>query len=172
LNDCKIDFECLEDPNFEHPRVEVRIKDAYGQEWPGPWIEIDEKKWTIKRSLFGSMERFIALLLEKHSGSLPIWLAPEPVRIVSVSEENDAFASALALELAKVNCLSTVDSSDKSVGQRVKAAILEKIPYIAVVGDKETRSNSVTLRQEAGGELNIATQAFIEEMADKIKGRI
>jgi threonyl-tRNA synthetase len=170
LQECGFLFES-EEHEKQNPAVVARIKDAYGQFWPVSWVEVETKKSLIRRSFFGSIEKMIALIIENRQGRLPLWLAPEQVRIIVISERNVSYATQFAGELAKLGYHSQLELSGGGMGQKIKAAIEERIPCITVIGDKEERSNSITIREEDNREINMTTRSFIEEMAKKIKGR-
>lgn len=164
LGACSFEFR-VEEQEIESPKIEARIKDAFGQEWPGPWVEADRKKGLIRGSLLGSLERWIALIIENCEGPLPMWLAPEPVRIIVVGERHMSFAKRI---VDRLNCSASINSSEDNMGQKVKAALQERIPCIVVIGDKEEKTNSVTIRED-GSETNMSVESFIEEIAKKIK---
>ena len=102
----------------------------------------------IHRALFGSFERFIGILIEHYAGAFPFWLAPVQVRVLPVGRDHEEAARALA---AKIPYRVEVDSSDETVGKRIRNAELEKIPFVVVYGDRESEE-SLAIRERGGGQ--------------------
>ena len=104
----------------------------------------------IHRAPFGSMERFVAILLEHTGGNLPLWLVPEQVKILSVSEKYEKYAEKVLNLLENSEIRALVDNRNETVGKKIREAELEKVPYMLVVGEQEEQNNSVTVRAHGG----------------------
>src|SRR5207248_10455053 len=125
----------------------------------------DNKEHTpylIHRALFGSLERFIAIVIEYYGGAFPFWLAPVQIRIVPVGEDHRAPASRLREKISSYR--AEVDERDETVGRRIRDAELEKIPYVIVYGDKES-DESLAVRQRGGEQANLPLARLREELA-------
>jgi threonyl-tRNA synthetase len=149
---------------FIGPRIEVRLIDALGREWKGPFVGIDfnhperfglhyhgadgemHTPTMITRSMFGSLERFVAVLVEHYAGVFPLWLAPEQVRIIPVAESHHDYADDLHAGLERAGLRSQVDYRHDKLGAKVHAAEREKVPYAVIVGDKEKKEGLITVR--------------------------
>ncbi|MBA3722952.1 MAG: hypothetical protein H0W88_11225 [Parachlamydiaceae bacterium] len=162
------------------PRIEVRWIDSLGREWGGPSVEImgiakeyltdleSGKKvpLVLARRGFGSLERFIALLIEKWKGSFPLWMAPEQVRILSVGEPGKALAQSVYDRCIQEGYRVTLDSREEKLGVKVHAAEKEKVPYLVIVGDREAQQERVSVR--AIQERNQNYLLGLNELMDKL----
>lgn len=137
------------------PRIEVRIEDALGLKWPASFLEVAcketarlrIKKTLLVRSLYGSLERFIALLLEESEGALPFLFAPEQVRVLSVGVKQEGYAAQVCETLRKAGFRASFDSRrEEKLGMRLHEGLKEKIPYLAVIGEREEQQKLVTVR--------------------------
>ena len=178
------------DGAFYGPKIDFHIKDSLERTWQMSTIQLDfalperfELEYTDKdnikkrpimlhRVIYGSIERFMGILLEHTNGRLPTWLAPIQVRILNFTDRNEKYAKKIIEKLSKEIPNSRIDSDfeAKTVQAKVKEAELMKIPLIIVIGDKEEKENSVAVRK--GGEVqNIKIDKFIEKLASEIKNR-
>lgn len=150
--------------SFNGPRILVRIKDALGRVWDGPYIEVNlnhsessglryqgadgemHMPYMITRSMFGSLERFIAILLENSKGLLPLWLAPEQVRLMPIAESHRKYAEDICKQLASAGIRSHVDNRAEGLGAKVHMFEREKIPYGLIIGDLEEKEGAVNVR--------------------------
>jgi threonyl-tRNA synthetase len=107
----------------------------------------------IHRAPFGSMERFVAVLLEHCGGNFPLWLTPEQVAILPVSEKYEAYAQQVAQELENADIRALVDLRNEKVGRKIRDAEVRKIPFMVVVGETEQEANSVAVRRHGQGDL-------------------
>lgn len=169
---CGIEYQ--KDPTTTHPYgpcVHVCITDALGREWKGPFLGIDfyhveqlklrySKEGTqnqepvlLVRSLFGSIERFLALLVEHFGGEFPLWLSPEHVRIIPLSMKNIPYAELIDQRIKEMGFRSQIDNRLDNLGEKVHIAEREKVPYIIIIGEKEEKDNSVTIRSSHKGTL-------------------
>lgn len=172
------------DGAFYGPKIDFHLEDAIGRTWQCGTIQLDmqmpqrfeltyigndgEKHMPIMihRVAFGSIERFIGILIEHFAGKFPTWLAPEQVRIIPVSDKHVDYAVEVGKQLKKIGVRNYVDVRSEKVGYKIREAQLEKVPYMFVLGDKEVESNNVAVRSRDLGELGTAT---LEQIAEKIQ---
>ena len=168
---------------FYGPKIDIQIKDIYGKEDSIATVQVDyysaakfnltyidkenkEKPVIIvHRAILGSFDRFFAFLIEKTSGNLPLWLAPVQVKILAVSDKHADYAEELNRKLINSGIRSEVSTRNETLGKRIREAEMQRIPYIAVVGDEEIKKGTLSLRirgQGRGGEHTIAD--FIENI--------
>ncbi len=174
---------------FYGPKLDIMAVDALGREWQISTIQVDrtmpgrfELEYTaddgskqapvmIHRALVGSPDRFLGILIEHYGGAFPTWLAPEQVRILPVSEKQEAYADTIVKQLFDVNVRVESESRD-SLGKRIRAAKQEKIPYVLIVGDKEMEDQTVTIESRDNGKLDpIAVSEFVANISKEIKER-
>lgn len=165
LQECKIDFHIdAERGAFSGPQIMVRIKDALGREWDGPFIKADfncserlgiryqgsddqmHAPFMMTQSMFGSLERYIALLVERCAGIFPLWLAPEQVRLLPIAKAHHDYAEMLCANWVKAGIRCRVDYRQEPLGAKVHAVEREKIPYAIIIGDKEEKENVINVR--------------------------
>ena len=178
------------DGAFYGPKIDFHLKDSLERTWQCGTIQVDfsmperfeleytdkdnEKKRPIMihRAIYGSLERFIGILLEHYNGRFPLWLAPIQVRILNFTDRNEKYAKKIIEKLSKEIPSLRIDSDfeAKTVQAKVKEAELMKIPLIIVVGDKEEKENSVAVRKD-GKVQNVKIDKFIEKLASEIKNR-
>jgi threonyl-tRNA synthetase len=165
---------------FYGPKIDFFMDDAMGRPWQLGTIQLDSQQpkrlgctymgadnhehmpYLIHRALFGSLERFIGILIEHYGGAFPFWLAPVQIRVIPVGEGHRAAASRLRDELASYR--TEVDERDETVGRRIRDAELEKIPYVVVYGDKES-DESLAVRKHGGERANLSLANLREELA-------
>jgi threonyl-tRNA synthetase len=165
---------------FYGPKIDLFMDDAMGRPWQMGTIQLDSQQparlgctymgpdnkehtpYLIHRALFGSLERFVGILIEFYGGAFPFWLAPVQVRIVPVGEDHRARAQALSRELAEYRV--EVDERDETVGKRIRDAEVEKIPYVIVYGDKES-DESLAVRQRGGEQSTLSLEALRADLA-------
>jgi len=176
---------------FYGPKISVQAKDAIGRTHQMSTIQLDfqtpqrfemeyvgadngrHRPIMIHRALFGSVERFFAILLEHYAGALPTWLSPEQVRVLGVRDDHREYADKVADRLRAIGARVTVDPADEPLGSRVAKAKVLKIPYILVVGDDDVPAGTVgvnrrgTNRPERGVEVTAFTQMLENEMAER-----
>jgi threonyl-tRNA synthetase len=165
---------------FYGPKIDFFLDDAMGRPWQMGTIQLDGQQperlgckyvgpdnaehmpWVIHRALFGSIERFIGILIEHYGGAFPFWLAPVQIRILPVGEGHREAADALAARLGGYRV--EVDGSDETVGKRIRNAEIEKIPYVIVYGDKES-DDSLAVREHGGKQRTMALSDLEKELA-------
>lgn len=173
---------------FYGPKLDFKLKDALGREWQCSTLQFDfnlperfdmtftnnkgkdERPYVLHRALFGSFERFLALLTEHYAGAFPVWISPIQVKLLSVGEKHIEYCHELSKEFKIKNIRSEVDDSSETVGNKIRKAISEKIPYIVVVGDNELNSDKISVRDR--GQQNsrdINKDDFIEEIKNTVK---
>jgi len=168
---------------FYGPKIDLKIKDAIGREWQTSTIQFDfnlpqrfnmtyvgddgqkHQPYMIHRALLGSIERFFGILTEHYSGNFPLWLSPEQVRIIPVTEQHIQYAQQIQQQLQNNNIRTTINTDSSNIGPRIKKARKERIPYMLILGDKEVTDNTLAVRKREEGELgNIPTKEFIEKI--------
>ncbi|HET9310570.1 MAG TPA: threonine--tRNA ligase [Actinomycetota bacterium] len=155
---------------FYGPKISVQARDAIGRTWQMSTIQVDfqfpqrfDLEYTgddnarhrpvmVHRALFGSVERFFAILTEHYAGAFPLWLSPEQLRFVPVADRHVEHCEELAAKARAAGLRAVVDDSKESVGKKIRAAQLAKAPYTLVVGDQEAASDAYTVRDRAGTE--------------------
>lgn len=150
---------------FYGPKLEFILRDAIGREWQCGTIQVDmnlperfdisyigedgekHRPVMLHRALFGSIERFMGILIENHAGNLPLWLSPEPVVVVPISEKYRDYAESVVADLRAAGIYARADLRDEKVNYKVRELSMAKTPIIAVVGEKEATDKTVTLRK-------------------------
>ena len=158
---------------FYGPKLEFVLKDRLGRAWQCGTIQLDLvlperfdlhyvgasgerlRPVMLHRALFGSLERFIGVLLEHHGGALPAWLAPEQVVVASVGAGAAAYAEGLAARLRQAGCRARADVRDESLSKKVLGSHEDGVPFLAVVGGREVESKGVRLRQRDGSQRDL-----------------
>lgn len=153
---CGLDYQIDETPSSRlGPSMEAKLIDSLGRQWNGPQVEFDflssgqsksEPLWAIKWTALGSIERALALLVEKYDGCLPFWLAPEQVRILPIGEDVAEYAKEIQGLMVHQNLKVAVDKSSEKLGDKIFKATRQRIPYLVILGDKEKRENRMTIR--------------------------
>ena len=168
---------------FYGPKIDLQVTDALGRKWQCATIQLDynqaerfdlsyigedskkHRPVVIHRAIFGSFERFIALLIEHYAGAFPVWLAPVQARGVVVSEKQEEFARSVEKKLREKGLRVDLDLSNDKLGAKIRRAQLEKIPYMLVIGDKEVAAGTVSPRARDGQQLAAMTiEAFAERL--------
>ncbi len=132
--------------------VEIKLADALGRLWSGPFISVPMQTQvpTLVCSVFGTMERLVGLLLERYAGSLPLWIAPEQVRLIPLSKDAHRYADRVQGTLKSEGIRSTIDVQNsepgRELGSRLYQAIVEKIPYAVIMGDREIQAENLVVR--------------------------
>jgi threonyl-tRNA synthetase len=172
---------------FYGPKLDFMVQDALEREWQLGTVQVDynlperfdleyvaedgtrQRPVMIHRAPFGSLERLIGILIEEYAGDFPLWLAPEQVRLLPVTEEQLSFVQQVAEQMRAVGIRVEVDQSGERLGKQIRNAEKEKIPVMAVVGAKEAEANTLNIRTRASGELGaIAVPEVIERMTAAI----
>ena len=123
----------------------------------------------IHRAPFGSMERFIAILIENCAGEFPLWLAPEQIAILPISEKYHDYAKSVFYEMQEHDIRGFVDERDEKIGKKIRDAEVKKIPYMLIVGEKEAADGAVSVRQHGEGDIGSMEKGeFIRFFQDKV----
>jgi threonyl-tRNA synthetase len=130
---------------------------------------------VIHRAIFGSFERFIALIIEHYAGAFPLWLAPVQMIVLPIADRHVAYAAQVQQRLANAGFRAQVDERQEKIGYKIREAQLQKVPYMLVVGDKEAADGTVAVRSRSGGDLGSSSlDAFIatarHEVSSKAQG--
>jgi len=175
------------DAAFYGPKLDVMIKDALGREWQCGTIQVDfmlperfgleyindkgevEKPVLIHRAPLGSVERFMAILIENFAGNFPTWLTPVQVKVLPITERNLDYAERIAKILKDNSIRVEVDERNETLGLKIRNAQNEKVSYMLIVGDKEEGTDSVSVRSRLGNDLGVKT---LTEFVDNIKKEI
>ena len=188
----KVDFS--EEPGeaaFYGPKIDFVVKDVIGREWQLGTVQVDyslperfnlnyigsdnkpHRPVMIHRAPFGSMERFIGLLIEHFGGNFPTWLAPEQVRILPINDKLNSYSNLIFTHLKKDKIRATVDNISDKLGAKIRRAEIDKIPYTLVVGAKEEESNNVTVRSRVNkkSEGTSGLQDFVNHIKDDITSK-
>lgn len=187
----KIEYKRIEgEAAFYGPKMDIMVKDALGREWQISTIQVDfnmpvrfglkytDKDGTDKnpvmvhRAIIGSPERFMSILIEHYGGAFPVWLAPVQVQLISVSEKHADGAHTIKTELIEKGIRVDADTGDETLGNRVRKAVAQKIPYIVVVGDKELAGETWTIRVRGQEQqLKMSREEFTTKVLSEIKER-
>ena len=181
LEDLQIPYELNEgDGAFYGPKIDIKINDCLGRQWQCSTIQVDfniPEKFEIKfidedgkektpilihRAILGSLERFFGVLIEHYKGNFPLWLAPEQLRILPITEKHNQFSETIEEKLSE-NFRVSVDLRNEKITKKIKDAEDEKIPYMLIVGDKEIQTGNFALRKHQKGMLGNFTLKEIEE---------
>jgi threonyl-tRNA synthetase len=171
---------------FYGPKIDMHMSDSLGRSWQISTIQLDfqmparfaltyqgddnaeHTPAMIHRALLGSLERFVGIYLEHTGGDLPLFLAPEQVRILPVGSDHRTAAESLGDELRRAGFRAGVDERDETLGKRIRDAELQKIPYVVVWGARESR-HSVALRRRGGEQASLSVDAFLDELRGAAK---
>ena len=175
------------DGAFYGPKIDFHLKDCIGRTWQCGTIQLDSqmperfdltyigadnekhRPIMIHRVIFGSIERFIAILTEQFAGAFPAWIAPVQVKVIPVSERHYDYAKKISDELNELDIRVETDYRSEKIGYKIREAQLQKIPYMLVVGDKESESGSVAVRARKEGDIGtMLTQDFVAKITEEI----
>ena len=178
----------IDEAAFYGPKLDIQIKNVHGKEDTLITIQIDmllAKKfgmeytdsndqrvnpYIIHRTSIGCYERTLALLLEKYAGALPMWMAPEQVRFLPIGDEQADYCHDLARRMEAMGMRVTVDERNEKIGYKIRAAQLEKVPYMLVIGEKEMNENTVAVRSRKKGDMGtMGADEFIAFADQQIK---
>ncbi len=180
-------FTVLGEAAFYGPKLDFMIKDALGRSWQLGTIQVDynlperfqleyigsddkrHRPVMIHRAPFGSMERFVAVLIEHTAGKFPLWLTPEQVVVLPVSEKSNDYARTVSSKLNFYDIRTVVDDRNEKIGRKIRDNELKRIPYLLVVGEKEAENGTVAVRRQGEGDRGEMT---LDEFADFIRDEI
>jgi threonyl-tRNA synthetase len=174
----KLDLHYEVDPGegvFYGPKIDIKLKDALGHVWQGPTIQVDfnlpqrfnvcyigedsleHNVVMIHRTVLGSMERFLACLIEHYGGAFPVWLSPVQAIIIPIADRHVGYAHKIESDFKNDGIRAQVDDRSERMNLKIREAQLEKVPYMLIVGDKEMASSSVSLRLRSGEDRGLET---------------
>jgi threonyl-tRNA synthetase len=177
---------------FYGPKLDFMVRDAIGRKWQLGTVQIDynlperfeleyvgadntkHRPVMIHRAPFGSMERFVAILIEHCAGKFPLWLTPEQVKILPISDRFNEYAKSVSKVLENHDIRALVDERSEKVGKKIRDAELEKIPYMLILGENEAKEGTVSVRKQGEGDVGgMSVEAFAEliqtEIAEMLK---
>ena len=178
------------DGAFYGPKIDFHLKDTLGRTWQCGTIQLDfqlpqrfdlgyigadnerHRPIMIHRVVFGSIERFIGILIEHYAGRFPVWLSPVQVKVLSVSEKSREYAGTVYAKLRSAGVRVEIDNRDEKIGYKIREAQLEKVPYMLVIGEKETENGNIAVRSRDSGDLgSMDTDAFVEKVLTESRDR-
>lgn len=176
---------------FYGPKIDIKFRDSIGRLWQGPTIQLDfnlpdrfELEYTgpdnkphrpvmIHRAIYGTLERFTGNLIEHFAGAFPVWLAPEQVRVIPISDAQAEASRGIAQRLKQAGFRVHVDDSNETLNYRIREGEVQKVPYMAVIGQREAESDSLALRVRGAGKKQevMTVNAFLEQLGDEVRTR-
>jgi threonyl-tRNA synthetase len=162
---------------FYGPKIDIKLRDAIGREWQGTTIQLDYQmperfglEYTgadnkphqpvmIHRAILGTMERFIGCLIEHFAGAFPVWLAPEQVRVIPITDDQAEEAQAIGRRFREAGIRVSVDDRSETLNYRIRDAEVMKIPFMAVVGKREVEQGTVAVRARGAGKKQVVLTA-------------
>ncbi|MFH1654089.1 MAG: threonine--tRNA ligase [Pseudomonadota bacterium] len=171
---------------FYGPKIDIKIKDSLGRAWQCSTIQVDfnlparykmefassdggrERPIMIHRALMGSLERFFGILIEHYKGAFPVWLAPQQVAVLSISENQFDYANEVKDALLRAGVRAELDDRNEKLGYKIREATMKKIPYIVVIGEKEVTEKVLSVRSRDAGQLgNLPIDKLIERIEEE-----
>jgi len=184
VSDKRLDYSVVEgEAAFYGPKLDFMVKDALGRNWQLGTIQVDynlperfnltykgsdnelHRPVMIHRAPFGSLERFVAILLEHTAGNLPLWLVPQQVAILTISEKYEKYAQKVLNLLENYEIRALIDNRSETMGKKIRDAEIKKLPYMIIVGEKEKESSTISVRKHGGEDLG---NFKIEKFADHV----
>lgn len=189
LEERGMDFRVNEgDGAFYGPKIDFHLRDSIGRTWQCGTIQLDmlmpekfdltytgedgqkHRPVMIHRVVYGSIERFIGILIEHYAGAFPTWLAPIQVRVLPITDRSAAYAQQLCQQLRAVEVRAEVDERNEKIGYKIREGQVQKIPYLLVVGDKEVEEGTVAVRKRGQGDLGAQpAQVFLAALRQEIQ---
>jgi threonyl-tRNA synthetase len=178
------------DGAFYGPKLDFDVTDAIGRKWQCATIQLDyqmperfdlkyvgadnteHRPVVIHRAIFGSFERFIAILIEHYAGAFPLWLAPVQAIVLPIADRHAAYARTVVEQLAAAGLRVEADERQEKIGYKIREAQLQKIPYMLVIGDREAAEGTVSVRRRTGGDQGARSVAeFVRQAAEEIAAK-
>ncbi len=172
---------------FYGPKLDFMVKDAIGRSWQLGTIQVDynlperfqleyigadgekHRPVMIHRAPFGSLERFVAVLLEHTAGHLPLWLSPDQIKVLPVSEKYTEYAKKVVNLLNNSELRASIDDRNETLGKRIRETSLKRVPVLVIVGEKEVADNTVSVRREGVDQGSMTVEGFIKYIQDAVK---
>jgi threonyl-tRNA synthetase len=184
----KIDYVVDEGEGvFYGPKIDVKLRDSLGREWQGSTIQVDfnlperfnlryaesdgtlERPIMIHRAMLGSFERFTGCLIEHYAGAFPLWISPEQIRVLPITDKHKEYARNVLETLRSYDFRVELDERNEKIGYKIREAQLAKVPYMLVIGDKEVENNTVALRSRKGDEGAVALDEAVKRFQEEIR---
>jgi threonyl-tRNA synthetase len=175
---------------FYGPKIDIMAVDALGRQWQISTVQLDfsmperfdlfcineegqkERVVMIHRALIGSPDRFLGILIEHFGGHFPLWLAPEQVRIIPVTDVHLDYARTVLAQLKDAGLRAELDDSNESMGKKIRGAKTERAPYFLVIGDQEVAAGTVTVEHNVKGKIGVMPVAdFVASAVKEVKER-
>lgn len=192
LDEMNIEYEINEgDGAFYGPKIDFHLQDSIGRTWQCGTIQLDfqmpqrfdleyvgedgkkHRPIMIHRAIFGSIERFIGILIEHFAGKFPVWLAPNQVKVLPITDRNHDYAESICKKLNALGVRVSLDDRNEKVGYKIREAKLEKVPYILVVGDQEQQNGTVNVnKRDVEAKQTLTVDEFAEIVCNDIKEKI
>ena len=179
------------DGAFYGPKIDYQLEDALGRTWQCGTIQLDfqmplkfnckyidkdgqeKSPIMIHRTIMGSFERFIGILIEHYAGAFPVWLAPIQAQIIPVSQKFNKYGKQIVKQLKEENIRTELNDNNDTLGKKIREGELQKIPYLLIIGEKEQKANSVAVRDRKKGDLGpLKVNKFIEKIKEEIKTKV
>jgi threonyl-tRNA synthetase len=176
---------------FYGPKIDLKVKDAIGREWQMSTVQFDfnlperfqlsyigedgqeHQPYMIHRALLGSIERFFGIMVEHYAGAFPVWMAPEQVRVLPLTEKQLDYALAVGEQLRQADLRVSVDERAEKIGAKIRNGQLEKIPYMVIVGPKEAEERTVSVRARPLGDIGaVSLDSFIQRVQQEVHDRV
>jgi threonyl-tRNA synthetase len=190
-DEMELDYKIVEgEASFYGPKIDFIIRDAIGRKWQLGTVQVDyvmperfdltyigsdndkHRPVIIHRAPFGSMERFVSILIEHFAGDFPLWLAPLQVKVLAISDDFNSYAEACAGKLASIGIRAEVDSRSEKIGAKIRDAENSKIPYMLIVGEREQENGTVSVRRHKSGDIGtFSFEEFLSKVNDEIETR-
>lgn len=192
LEELNLPYELNEgDGAFYGPKIDFHVKDSLKRSWQCGTIQLDfqmperfdltyigedgqkHRPVMLHRVIFGSIERFIGILIEHYAGAFPVWLAPVQVKILPISNSQLEYSNKLYENMKKMGIRVELDETGEKIGYKIRKAQLEKVPYMLVIGDKEIQENKVSVRSRKDGDIGqVETEKFIKKLKEEENNKI
>ncbi|MEL6275604.1 MAG: threonine--tRNA ligase, partial [Bacteroidota bacterium] len=172
---------------FYGPKLDFMVRDAIGRQWQLGTVQVDynlperfeleyigsdnkpHRPVMIHRAPFGSLERFTSILIEHTGGKFPLWLAPEQIAILPISDRFNAYCSDVEKELAKHDIRGFIDDRNETIGRKIRDTELKRVPFMLVVGEKEAAANKVAVRLQGEGDQGaMGVKEFVNYFQNKL----
>ena len=173
---------------FYGPKIEVHLKDSQGRDWQLGTAQLDlvmlpkqfelayidengkkQMPWVIHRAIFGSFERLLGILLEHYDGELPVWLSPVQAAVLTISDKQTKYGGKIHKELAAAGIRAKLNNDNATIGKKIREMEIQRIPYLLIVGEKESKNKTVAVRHYTKGDLQ---EMDLKTMLAKIKKEI
>ena len=192
LDDLGVDYEVgIGEAAFYGPKLDIQIKNVFGKEDTLITIQIDQmlaekfgmeyvdrdgtKKnpYIIHRTSIGCYERTLAYLIEKYAGAFPTWLAPVQVKFLPIADRHQDYAREIMSKLQAAGIRCEIDDRSEKVGFKIRAAQMEKVPYMILVGDKDIEANTISVRSRKGGDEGATTvEEFLKRITEEVENKV